>query len=54
MTLLTTPAFLKHFLSLASVIPHASGFLFTRLLVSLQVPLFVLYLKFVDVPQVWS
>lgn len=52
-TLWTTPAFLKHLLSLASVTIHASGFLFICLLVSLQVPFLVLYLKCVGVPLVW-
>ena len=53
MTLLIIPIVLKHFLSLASVVPYASGFL-SRLLVSLQVPLSVLYFKFTGVPWLFT
>lgn len=42
------------FFPLASVLPHASKFLFICLLISLQGPLFVLYFEYVGVPQVWS
>ena len=53
MTLLIIPIVLKHFLSLASVVPYASGFL-SRLLVSLQVPLSVLYFKLTGVPWLFT